>query len=537
MISYIRMKYLFYLLTCSPFFVFAQSASNIIDVQQYNFQIELNDTTDVIKGSAEITVKMKTPSAELIFDLISKSGNNGMTVESVKSKGEALKFSHENDKLKITLTKIVSEDRKVSVTILYHGIPKDGLIISKNKYGDRTFFADNWPNRGRNWLPIIDHPADKAAVNFTVIAPLHYEVVSNGIRIEETYLSKKQKLTRYEETVPISTKVMVIGVARFAVERSGMVDNIPVESWVYPQNKLEGFNDYAVAVRVLDFFNSHVGPYSYQKLANVQSKTTFGGLENASTIFYSEKSVTGKNTSETLIAHEIAHQWFGNAATEKEWNHLWLSEGFATYFALLYNEFTHGNAKRQKDMIEDRDKVIAFYKKQPAPVIDPSITEPMKLLNPYNYEKGSWFLHMLRLEVGDDNFWKGIRDYYKRFQYSNALTSDFQNVMEEASGKNLQSFFEQWLFKPGHPMIDVSWKYDETNKVLKLIVSQTQPGQKFVFPLEIGLFESEAGYSIKVERLSVSKESQEFTIPCGQKPTKIELDPNVNLLFEGKLKN
>jgi aminopeptidase N len=527
-------KCLFCLLSHLPCYIFAQSPSPSFDVKEYKFQIELNDSTDIIRGVADISVKLTVPSSELSFDLISRTGEKGMAVESVKFRNEPLNFSHQNDKLKITLPKIFNEDKDLTVTVTYSGIPKDGLIISKNKYGDRTFFADNWPNRGRNWLPIIDHPADKALVSFAVLAPHHYEIVANGLRVEESYISKKQKLTRYEEQVPISTKVMVIGVARFAVERSGVVNNIPVESWVYPQNKLEGFNDYAVAVRVLDFFNSHIGPYSYEKLANVQSKTTFGGLENASAIFYSEKSVTGKNTSETLIAHEIAHQWFGNAAAEKDWNHLWLSEGFATYFALLYNEFTHGDAKRQKDMIEDRDKLIAFFKKQPGPVVDPSVTEPMKLLNPYNYEKGSWFLHMLRLKVGDDNFWKGVRQYYKEFQFSNALTADFKRVMENVSGQDLSDFFDQWLFKAGHPVLDGSWVYDDAKKIVKLTVRQTQKGQKFKFPLEIGVF---SDGPMQVEVINIERESQEFVIPFASKPLKLALDPNVNLLFEGKLQN
>jgi len=159
------------------------------------------------------------------------------------------------------------------------------LIIGKNKYSDRGFFGDNWPDRAHHWLPVIDHPFDKSSVDFSISAPLHYSVVANGIKIEESYINEKRKLTRWHEEVPIPVKVMVVGIARFATEVVGKVDNIPVESWVYPQNKVEGFYDYAVALKVLDFFHTHIGPYSYKKLANVQSKTRWGGLENANTIF------------------------------------------------------------------------------------------------------------------------------------------------------------------------------------------------------------------------------------------------------------
>src|SRR5204862_717351 len=189
-----------------------------------------------------------------------------------------------------------------------------------------------------------------------------YEVIGNGIKIEESLLSAKQKLTHWHEAVDISTKVMVIGAARFAIQFVGEINNIPVESWVYPQNREEGFHDYAAAKKILDFFINHIGPYSYKKLANVQSKTKYGGMENASNIFYFENSVNGKADHESLLAHEIAHQWFGDSASETDWHHVWLSEGFATYFTNVYNEFTYGEDKRAADMAEDRKQVIAFYK-------------------------------------------------------------------------------------------------------------------------------------------------------------------------------
>src|ERR1041385_4894957 len=191
---------------------------------------------------------------------------------------------------------------------------------------------------------------------------------------------------------------MVVGIARFAMEVSGRVENIPVESWVYPQNKKDGFFDYSVAARVLEFFNKEIGEYPYKKLANVQSKTRFGGLENANTIFYYENSVTGKGTAETLIAHEIAHQWFGNSVTEKDWHHVWLSEGFATYFANLYLERTYGHDRLAEEEKKDREQVVSYFSKNPNPVLDTTITDLTKLLSVNPYQKGGWVLHMLRHE-------------------------------------------------------------------------------------------------------------------------------------------
>ncbi|HLZ15771.1 MAG TPA: M1 family aminopeptidase, partial [Cyclobacteriaceae bacterium] len=302
-----------------------------IDITHYHFYLEVNDSTDVIYGEASVTVSFKKKLSFFELDLAAKNDSGkGMEVIQVTLNDTKLIYSHRKDKLKINLPGPAGENQALIFKIKYRGEPQDGLIIGKNKYGDRGFFGDNWPDRAHHWLPVVDHPFDKSSVDFSVSAPIHYAVIANGIKVEESFINEKRKLTRWHEEVPIPVKVMVVGIARFAMEQVGKVDDIPVESWVYPQNKSEGFNDYAVAMRVLDFFHTHIGPYSYKKLANVQSKTRWGGLENANTIFYSERSVTGKGNAEPLIAHEVAHQWFGNSATEKDWHHVWLSEGFAT---------------------------------------------------------------------------------------------------------------------------------------------------------------------------------------------------------------
>ena len=534
------MRQLIFILCFIPVFGFSSpivEPSENIDIKKYLFEISINDSTDIIGGAAEITFVSKKEISEFTLDLISKSDQNkGMEVVSVLSKNISLKFEHKQNRLRIFLDKNLPASQTMTITIQYRGVPEDGLIISKNKYGDRTFFADNWPDRGRNWLPIVDHPSDKAAVEWVVKSPLHYEIVANGVRVEESFLSEKQKQTRYVEEIEIPTKVMVIGAARFAVQQSGLVKNIPVESWVYPQNRKEGFYDYAIAVKILSYFIDNIGPYSYKKLANVQSKTTFGGLENASAIFYFENSVTGKNEREGLIAHEIAHQWFGNSATEKEWHHVWLSEGFATYFATLYMEATYGVEKLRSEMKQDRTQVISYLKTSPAPVVDPSVTDWMKLLNPNSYQKGGWVLHMLRQEIGTENFWKGIREYYKTYQNSNANTDDLKVIMEKASGKKLDLFFNQWVYKGGHPVLDGSWAYDAKSKKVQIELKQTQKNQIFNFPIEVAVY-LEGQSAPKIEKAQFEAETLKLSIPAGSKPIRIELDPNVNVLFEGNLRN
>jgi aminopeptidase N len=504
-----------------------------IDISHYHFYLEVNDSTDVIYGEASVSVTFKKRISSFELDLASKnSSGKGMEAIEVTLNGVKLHYTHLKDKLKINLGTSPKENETLIFKIKYRGEPSDGLVIGKNKYGDRGFFGDNWPDRAHHWLPVVDHPFDKSSVDFSVSAPIYYSVVANGIKIEESYISEKRKLTRWHEEVPIPVKVMVVGIARFATQLVGKVDNIPVESWVYPQNKAEGFYDYAVAMKVLDFFHTHIGSYSYKKLANVQSKTRWGGLENANTIFYYENSVTGKGNAEPLIAHEVAHQWFGNSATEKDWHHVWLSEGFATYFANLYLENTYGYDRMAKEEITDREQVVKYYYKNPAPVLDTTITELGKLLSTNSYQKGGWVLHMLRHEVGDLNFWRGIRQYYSLYKNSNALTSDFVRVMEGVSGKDLTSFFNQWIYKGGHPKINGTWHYDADSKNLTIELNQEQVGALFKIPLEIGIGK---GPSQEVKTVVFDKKTQSLKFELPSKPTQIELDPNTWLLFEGEI--
>ncbi|MEO7835425.1 MAG: M1 family aminopeptidase, partial [Ginsengibacter sp.] len=308
--------------------LFAQIPTNSLDIKHYNFSITLNDSNNVIKGNAEITTSFTKNEKEIIFDLVNKNkSGKGMTVTSVTKNGTAVIFSQDSQHIFIEDEGLKGKENIYSIR--YEGIPIDGLIISNTKFGDRSFFADNWPNRAHNWIPCNDHLSDKATVDFIITAPDHYQVVSNGEKIEETNLSNHLKLTHWKENIPLPTKVMVIGVTNFAVNNFADVDCIPVSSWVYPEDKDSGFKQYAVAKNILQWYIQQIGPYAYEKLANVQSKTIFGGMENAGCIFYFENSVNDEDL-ESLFAHEIAHQWFGDNATEKDWPHLWLSEGFAT---------------------------------------------------------------------------------------------------------------------------------------------------------------------------------------------------------------
>lgn len=510
--------------------VFAQRP---IDVQHYTFRVTLSDDSDTIVGKAMITVKYLQAVDRVQFDLSNIKKNKGMTVFTVTVGMDktAATFQHENDLLTIQLPQSSRVGDTASFTIRYKGIPSDGLIISRNKYKRRTFFADNWPNRGHNWIPCIDDPADKASVEFIVLAPQHYQVVSNGLQVEESTNEDGLRLTHWKEDVPVATKVMVIGAADFAVNLAGTLDGcIPVYSWVYPEDRDKGFYDYAQALEIMPFYIKYIGPYGYKKLANVQSKTIFGGLENANTIFYAENTINGARKKEDLMAHEIAHQWFGNMAGEKSFAHLWLSEGFATYMTILYMENKYGKDTARYMLAEDRRQVIEFARTSLRAVVDET-KDYMALLNANSYQKGGWILHMLRRQLGDAVFQKCISAYYATYAGKNADSKDLEMVFEKTSGKDLSKFFQQWLYQPGIPILDIKWKYDAVTKKIEGTVTQQQ-SNAFEFPLELQI---KTAAKNTIRSIKIDQASQKFSIESAEKPVSIEADPNISLLFRGTI--
>jgi aminopeptidase N len=499
-----------------------------INVLHYKYALDLNDKNDTIYGLAEIRVLMTAP-GPVAFDLVERNKDGkGMLVTKVDvgdTSANTRPFQQEGAKVIIPIIKGGKGDTLL-VRIRYKGIPADGLIVSKNKFGDRTFFADNWPDRARHWIPCVDRPDDKASFEFLVTAPVHYRVVSNGQKVEEKDLGNGKRYTHWKEDIALPTKVMVIGVARFAVKTfTDSPEKLPVSAWVYPQDSTKGFYDYALTPEIVRFFSDYIAPFPYQKLANVQSTTIFGGMENASCIFYAENSVTGDRSSEDLMAHEIAHQWFGDMASEKSFAHLWLSEGFASYLTDLYWEHKYGKEALQMRLQKERKEVIDFARSSKNPVVD-STTNLMSLLNANSYQKGAWVLHMLRMEVGDTVFQKIIQTYYNQYKGGNAETKDFAAVAEKVFGKNLKSFFDQWLYRSGVPRL--KFKTINTKEGTRFTIEQVQ---KDLYQFSLSVNVETATSKEMTTTFPMAERVKTVMLPKGQ-IIKLVVDPNSTLLYE-----
>jgi aminopeptidase N len=529
------------LFAISMLFGLFANAQRPFDILHYQFKLNLSDSSNRIVGKASIDFKAIETINHLELNLgkYDKNGK-GMQVTYVGRYGDRqgnqparLSFQWlSDDRIRIDLGRPVQKDDETGIWIEYNGIPRDGLIISKNMHGDRTFFADNWPDRARQWIPCVDDPADKASVEFVVTAPKQYRVVSNGVQNGNPNNVSTDGMTtsHWVEKVPVPTKVMVIGVARFEVDTVGFFMNtLPVTSWVFPQDTASGFKTYAQAMPILEWMRNYIGYYAYSKLANVQSKTIFGGMENASAIFYYEESVYSEQEEEALIAHEIAHQWFGNMATEKSFHHLWLSEGFATYMTHCYLESKYGDSILKARLQSDREKINEFLSRAPRSVID-STANYMSLLNANSYEKGSWVLHMIRRQVGNELFQKIIRTYYEQYRGRNADTDDFRRIVESLTGQDWSAFFNQWLRHKANPSLQINWSNSEDGKWITLNIKQLQAGDPFTFPLPIDIINTK-GEKKRIE-LAISKATQPFVLASNGTVSGLIVDPDTNLLID-----
>ena len=512
-----------------------------IDIKHYVFKLSLSDADNEITGTTLVTVNFKEAGMQNFrLDFINKTSvrkDKGMVVDAVSVNNTAVDYTHGNDELIISLPAPSTKNQTLTFTIQYHGIPYDGLRIGATKLGDRSFFNENWPNRGRHWLPIVDHPYDKASSEFIVKAPSHYKVVSNGLLMEESELGNSTRLTHWKQSVPVSSWLFVLGVADFAVKYVDEFRGKSIQTWVYAKNREAGFYDFDEPTKkVLEFYTNYVGPYAYEKLANIQTPSVNGGMETSSAIFYGEDLVTGKRDERTrnVVIHEIAHQWFGNAITETTWDDAWLSEGFATFFTLLFIEDEYGKDEYLKGIIKARKSVYDMSVKMPDfSIVSNRTAEKEDVTSGITYQKGAWVIHMLRNLMGEKNFKKGIQNYYAKYFNANTTTGEFRAEMEKVSGMDLKLFFKQWLYQPVNPTINANWKYDASTKKLTV---QLEQAQKYLYnvPVEIGYYKKGAS-TPTILTMNLKEKAQLFSFPLATAPEQLELDPRALLLNDGKM--
>lgn len=411
----------------------------------------------------------------------------------------------------------------VETELHYAGVPGDGLVIRDGAQG-RTIFADNWPDRARRWLAAQDHPSDQATVAWHIDAPADLTVVATGAFVD-TETRGERTVWRFALDTPTPVHTMVVGAARLAVTslgQGGCAERcVPVSVYAYPPDSAWAVGGpFRRAAAMIDFFSDRFGPMPYPVLRHVQSSTIFGGMENSTAIFYDERSWSSQRLSEATVAHETAHQWFGNAVSQADWHHLWLSEGFATYGAALWEEHLGGRTALRAVM-QGAATTVRRASVHDRPIIDPAETRLMSLLSANNYPKGAWVLHSLRGLVGDSAFFAGLRRWIATASHRGASSRDFADVMAAVSGQDLDWYFRQALTQPGFPMLEVQTAH--RGSMAMVTIRQVQPeawGTYRIPALEVQV-------DRQLHRVTLEGRQVTLTVPKEDAgPAEVTLDPN-----------
>jgi aminopeptidase N len=504
----------------------------------FNVAVTLDDKlSEITKARTAITLEVLKDKLSLI-DL----DFGEMTVDAVTIGGLPAKFDRAPGLLNVHLANTARAGNRVVIIVDYHGKPKDGLVLTADKDGKPSATGDNWPNRVHHWIPCLDHPAAKATVTFNVTAPARELVVANGKLDGVDEDSETVRTWTYTEGVPIPAYCMVIIVGEYARLVPTTTAITPLSYFVPQSDAKFALQGFAPAAPSLKFFSETVAPYPYEKLALIVGATRFGGMENSSAIVFASSVFDPRGNQslsrafnipeglEQVVAHEIAHQWFGDSVTESTWADLWLSEGFATYFAGLFLQKHDGEDAFKAYMQRAAETYLTFAKTSRTPIHDTETEDLMKLLNANNYQKGAWVLHMLRSQLGDDAFFRGLRSYYVAHKDSTANSDDLRGGLEKASGKDLKGFFARWVYGTGHPRYEVSSFFAETPSVgLLVILEQTQPEGVFPDPVPI---EVTAGNEKKRITIYPKSKLEKVSLRFARGPVAIRVDPDDTLLKE-----
>jgi aminopeptidase N len=526
-----------------------------IEVEHYVFNVEVADNSHEVKGETVATVRFKSAGVDkVVLELKAKDAKGlGMTVASVTDRaGQPVKFTHTGEALTLQLGAAPKAGEARDFHIRYSGEPEDGLTFGTTRTGGRAFVTWNWPTKIRNWAPTLDHVSSKVTSEWVVTAPETYSVVANGLMQSEVSLGDGRKTTHWRQNVPISPWLNAFMVARFQVFYGGTERGIPLQLWAPVGDKVDVANGMLVQRRTIDFYSDMIGPYPFEKLAGVAAPMMGGAMEHASVVFYGDGGQRdgkppmanrrgGGEAREPVafgaygvMSHEIAHQWFGDSVTEAGWGDVWLSEGFATYFANLYTEHYEGRDAFVKALKSGRTGAINAERKEKDSVITPVDNTEGPKLTQVQYQKGGWVLHMMRQQVTTPVFFKGIQLYYSRHHGAHATTDDLRRAMEDASGQDLKWFFDQWLTRVDSPKLDVKWTYDAGAKALMVTVVQQQAGEAYRLPIEIGVAAEPRG-ALTVLKMDMDKKTQSFSLPLDKAPVDVVFDPETKLLSETAL--
>ncbi|MDD3563157.1 MAG: M1 family aminopeptidase [Candidatus Cloacimonetes bacterium] len=456
----------------------ADSATGF-DVQKYTIELSISQDPNAISGNVLAEVLAEEALPTITYNLI------GLTVSQVLVNGQAASFTHENGLVQIQVNKAAGES--FSTQVFYSGSPQlsgdsynIGMYIRPN-----SIFTVSDPDAGRYWWPCYDHPWDKAIVDLIVTLRSDWKVAANGLRESIVDNGDGTATTTWRGYHPMTTYLVCITAANYMeIPQTAMQGELPILNFVTPSQYDNALNDLASLPDMIDYYSGLFGDYPFEKYGNATvNMSTFGAMEHQTMTTLGNYIITGTGSQELVIAHELAHQWFGNAVSFLDFADVWLSEAFATYSEHLWVDNTLGWQAACDYVLSSYHNYYLSWENaaNPATIYDPDFNH---YFSPPSYEKAASVLHMLRLKLGDDQFFQVMQQYFQTYKHGNAITPEFRAVAETVSGLDLGQFFAQWIYGKGIPTVDYSlWHHPLTNQIK--VRAQSFSPSSTLFDLEL----------------------------------------------------
>ena len=485
--------------------------------------------------AGEVTIRFQPiakPCPELRLDAVD------LAVTNVTSTARILAWQLTATQVIVTFAEPLPPDQEASLTLRYRAQPTEGLYFRTREMGyapqDEHVWSQGEATQTRHWFPCFDAPNEKFTSEVTCRVPEGMVVLSNGRKVSEEK-SAGLVAVRWSQDKPHANYLVTLVAGHFQALQS-RYQELPLAFWTTPSDAPQAASSFRDTPDMLAFFEREIGvPFPWAKYDQVCIRDfTHGGMENTSLTtlqadaLYSPETENLRNT-QGLVAHELAHQWFGDLVTCKDWSQVWLNEGFATYYEHLYDEHKNGRdqllyrlwqaAQTITSQADTRSMVSRTYEK------------PIELFDWRAYGKGAWVLHMLRSQLSPDLYRRGVKTFLERHQFGSVTTDDLSQVLEELSGRSFDQFFDQWARRPGTPVLDVDYQWDERAKVAKLTVRQTQPvtDQAPLFHLPLAVrFKTKGAATDRA--VTVQERSEDFSFPLPQAPEIVRLDPELAIL-------